>query len=80
MKAVFLDAASLDRSDLDFSALEEQLQTLELYPQTPPEAVAERIATCDIVLVNKVPLDRDCLAHSAAKLICLAATAPTISI
>ncbi|QCF27495.1 2-hydroxyacid dehydrogenase [Hydrocarboniclastica marina] len=74
MKAVFLDGYSLDRGDLDFSALRAQVDSLVIYPQTRPEEVATRLAGYDIVLTNKVPLGRQSLQDSAIKMVCVAAT------
>jgi glycerate dehydrogenase len=74
MKAVFLDRASLDRNDIDFSAVEACLELLTSYDQTQPEQVAERVRDHDIVIVNKVVLDRQTLADCSPKLICVVAT------
>ena len=43
MKAVFLDYESLDKNDLDFSALREIFTDLELYPSTLDTQVLERL-------------------------------------
>ncbi|MDA7922494.1 D-2-hydroxyacid dehydrogenase [Verrucomicrobiales bacterium] len=50
---VFLDLATTNRDDLDFSELE-KLGTLVTHPTTEPHEIAERIKDADIVLSNKV--------------------------
>ena len=75
MHGVFLDRASLDLGDLDFSALTHALDRFTGYAATAPDEVAVRIRGADIVIVNKVVLDAATLATAAAlKLICVAAT------
>jgi glycerate dehydrogenase len=75
MLGVFLDKDSLDRGDIEFSALEDNLPNLCYYPNTPPEQVIERIADATVVISNKVKLDAAALAAAAQlKLICVAAT------
>lgn len=73
--SVFLDTDSLDRGDLSWSSMEGQLPELVLYPATQPEQVTERIQDCEVVISNKVVLDRPVLnqAHNL-RLICIAAT------
>jgi glycerate dehydrogenase len=47
----------------------------EIYVNTPPESVAERIAESDVVIINKVKLNESNLAGAKnLKLICVAAT------
>ncbi|RYX83550.1 D-2-hydroxyacid dehydrogenase [bacterium] len=55
LKIVVLDAFPTDVGDMDWSGLQE-LGEVTLYPTTPPEQVAERIADADIVYTNKVKL------------------------
>jgi glycerate dehydrogenase len=74
MRAVFLDRDSLDRSDLDFSPAEAHVDRLEYHAQTAPAQVAERIRGFDIVIVNKVPIEREALEQARPKLICVVAT------
>ncbi len=75
MKFVCLDTDTLGPDDIDLAPLTKQLETLEFFPSTPPDQVRERIATAEIVLVNKVRLTAE-LINSAPhlKMICLAAT------
>lgn len=74
MSAVFLERESLDRGDLDLDSVEQIVEALVSYPQTSSEQVAERIRGHDIVIVNKVVLDRQALEASPPKLICVVAT------
>lgn len=73
MNGVFLDAESL--ADLDFSALEALFDDFQSYPQTGPDDVDNRLSGAEVVIVNKVKLNREILQrHPAIKLICLVAT------
>lgn len=75
VRAAFLDFDTLGPGDLDLSGLETLLPGIRLYPTTAPAALPDRLAGLDIVLVNKVDLDRATLAAaSGLKLVCLAAT------
>lgn len=57
MKAVFLDYESLDKNDLDFSALEAAFDELSLFPSTQPAQVLERVQHADVIISNKVLVD-----------------------
>ena len=75
MRGVFLDTAALGPADIDLAPLTSQLPDLHFYPATPPESVAERLESAEIIFVNKVQLTADLLAGAPKlKLICLAAT------
>ncbi len=75
MRAVFLDFDTLGREDIDISPLTAQLPDLQLFPETGPGLVAERIAGAEIVIVNKVRLDEASLRNAGSlTLICLTAT------
>ncbi|MEG0341633.1 MAG: 2-hydroxyacid dehydrogenase [Acinetobacter sp.] len=75
MKAVFLDYESLDKNDLDFSALREVFTDLELYPSTLATQVLERVQHADVVITNKVVLDAETLKQCLSlKLILISAT------
>ena len=73
MKIVVLDAATLG-GDLDLSPLE-QLGTVVAYAGTPVNEIPERIADADVVISNKLKLNRDNLSDAEnLKLICVCAT------
>lgn len=75
MKAVFPDFDSLGPADLDLSALRAILPQIELYASSTAGEVRSRIGGCEILIVNKVHLDRELLtANSSLRLVCLAAT------
>ena len=57
MKAVFLDYESLDKNDLDFSALEAAFDELTLFSSTDPAQVLERVQHADVIISNKVVID-----------------------
>lgn len=73
MKAVILDLESLE--DLDLSPIKAEFDRLDVHMATAPEQVAERIADSDVVITNKVKVDRDLMSGaSSLKLICVVAT------
>jgi len=73
MKAVFLDTESLD--DLSLAPIKQQCSSLELYGTTSPDQVTERIAGAELVILNKVRIERRHLECAPSlKLICLVAT------
>lgn len=75
MKAVFPDFDSLGPADLNLSGLHETLPGIRLFASSTPDEARERIAGCEILIVNKVQLDRSLLSENPAlRLICLAAT------
>ena len=74
MKAVFLDGRSLDRDDLDFSALRAAVSSLDIHAVTPASRVQERIRGYDVVITNKVEINADQLPDAGPRLICVAAT------
>ena len=75
MKAVFLDLHSLDCDDLNLTALEAQFSSFQAYPATASQQVVKRIAGADVVITNKVVLDREMLsATTQLKHVCIAAT------
>ena len=72
---VFLDFNSVHPQDLDTSRFENTLTKWEMHPSTSPEQTVQRIAQADVVVSNKVVLDKDMLeAAPNLKLICVAAT------
>ncbi len=73
MKVVILDAKTLG-DDIQLGIFE-QFGDLEIYPTTDPTNLFERIQDADIIITNKVIIDREAI-NSARnlKLICVAAT------
>ncbi len=75
MRGVFLDFDSLNPADLDLAALRACLADWEFHHCSTPDQVAARISTAQIVVTNKVTLDRALIqAAPGLKLICVAAT------
>lgn len=75
MHCCFLDRRSLDQGDLDFSLLDHVAPGWQSYAATRFEQVLERVRMADIVISNKVVLDRTVLEQaSKLKLVCVAAT------
>jgi len=75
MKAVFLDYASIDTGDLDKARLAAAAPHWDWHDATDPEDILPRIREAQIVVSNKVPLDRETLQQAPElKLICIAAT------
>ena len=74
MKIVFMEAETLGE-DIDFSAFNE-LGEVELYTRAQTiDENAERITDADIIVVNKLPVDKELLDSAAnLKLIALSAT------
>ncbi len=72
--AVLLDAETLG-PDLDLRALQASVNRFSAFARTTPAELTARIADADIVISNKVRLDREALAAAGKlKLICVAAT------
>ncbi|NNG14671.1 MAG: 2-hydroxyacid dehydrogenase [Gammaproteobacteria bacterium] len=75
MRGVFLDRRSLDRDDLDLSGFETLVGSWKNYEVTGEKDIALRLRDADIVVTNKVVLDKTVLASAhGLKLICIAAT------
>ena len=75
MKGVFLDLGSLDRDDLDLVPIEQSISQLVRYERTSSEQLAAHLDQAEVVVVNKVVLDRNTLEQQPRlKLICIAAT------
>ncbi|MBQ7019851.1 MAG: D-2-hydroxyacid dehydrogenase [Bacteroidales bacterium] len=72
MKIVFLDAATM--GDVSFEPFE-RLGEFVSYPTSTPEQARERVADADVVMINKVLVNKDLIdAAPALKLVCVAAT------
>jgi glycerate dehydrogenase len=76
VKAAFLDFDSLGPGDIDTSSLRATLPDVRLYGSSRPDEIDARMAGCEILLVNKVDLDRKRLTAAAQslRLVVLAAT------
>ncbi len=74
-RAVFLDLATVDCGDVDLAPLESAIAGWQYHETTAPEETLERIQGAELVVSNKVILDRAILEQSPKlKLICIAAT------
>ena len=74
-RAVFLDHTSLDLGDLDLNPLHRCFSELQLYSDTTPGNVVERLQGAGIAISNKIPLNAQTLAACPdLKLILVAAT------
>ncbi len=62
MKIVVLDGYTLNPGDLSWGALE-ALGDVKVHDRTPREQIVERAAGAEVVLTNKVPLDKDTLSR-----------------
>ncbi|MCP4409365.1 MAG: 2-hydroxyacid dehydrogenase [Gammaproteobacteria bacterium] len=75
LKGVFLDLASVDRGDLNLSALTSLNIDWSLHRTTQAADTAERIRDAQVIISNKVVLDRALLEGAASlRLVCIAAT------
>ncbi len=74
MKIVVLDALTLGE-DLDLTPLNSLADKVEIYQTTKPEDTIDRIKSADIVVTNKVVLNRETLMMATKlKLVCITAT------
>jgi len=74
-RGVLLDLATLDRGDIDLAPLREACPQWEFHRRTAPDETASRIRDADLVVTNKVILDRRLLAAAPGlALVCIAAT------
>lgn len=72
MKIVFLDAATM--GDISFEPFE-RLGDFTAYPSSTPEEAVERVKDVDVLMINKVIVDRNLIdAATSLKLICISAT------
>ncbi|MCH9639953.1 MAG: 2-hydroxyacid dehydrogenase [Betaproteobacteria bacterium] len=75
MRAVFLDFGSGSRGDMDCTALEQAISPWRYYQDSSEQEVLERIKEAEIIVNNKVFLNREAIfAANRLKLICIAAT------
>ena len=75
LNGVLLDLATIDQDDLDLSSLDRVGAHWERHAFTEPAETAERLRQADILVTNKVVLDRQALAEAdRLRLVCIAAT------
>ena len=75
MHGVFLDTGTVGSDDLDFGELQACLERWTFHETLSPADVSEAIRDADVVVSNKVQLDRGTLqAADKLKLVCIAAT------
>jgi glycerate dehydrogenase len=75
MRGVFLDRNSLDLADLDFTQFDKAIEQWQYYAETSPDQVLQRISNAEVIVSNKVVLDKPILELAKQlKLICVAAT------
>jgi glycerate dehydrogenase len=75
MRGVFLDTHTVGPDDLDLQPLTSTLDHWSLLEKTDSGEPAALLRNADVVITNKVPLDRDILlASNTLRLICVAAT------
>ncbi|MGF1643881.1 MAG: D-2-hydroxyacid dehydrogenase [Thiotrichales bacterium] len=63
-EGVVLDCATFDRGDIDFSPLRAVLPRWQMHASTAPGETLERLSGCEVVISNKVVLDRSVLERS----------------
>ena len=63
-RAVFLDHPSLDLGDLDLGPLRACFSDLQLFAQTLPEQVSERLQGATVAITNKIRIDAAAMAAS----------------
>src|SRR5207344_2512588 len=74
-RAVFLDHPSLDLGDLDLGPLQACFDELQLFAQTTPDQVIERLKGATVAITNKILIDAAAIAASPGlKLILITAT------
>lgn len=73
MKIVVLDGYTLNPGDISWDSLKE-LGDVTIYDRTNPEDISHRIKGADIVLVNKVKLDKEIIENMDGKYIGLLST------
>ena len=75
LKGVALDTRSFDRGDIDLSPLNSLPVEWTWHPSTTPDQASSRVEGCQIVITNKVVVDRSILdANPQLQLVLIAAT------
>jgi glycerate dehydrogenase len=74
-RAAFLDLASVYRDDLDLTALKKAVPDWLWFDKIQQQQIATELSDVDVIVSNKVVLDKEFLQHTPQlKLICIAAT------
>ena len=74
LRGVILDQGGIG-TDLDYTPLQQQLSSLQMYAASQPEQLVERLHEAEVAISTKVYLGRETLEQSPSlKLICIAAT------
>jgi len=75
MRGVVLDMDTLQPADLSLDGLRASLESWQFHGRTDPSDTAVRLAGSEVVVTNKVVIDRSVLAaNSQLRLICVSAT------
>ena len=76
MRAVLLDFGSIDfNGEISLKNLSAEIPSLDIYDQTRPDQVVERVRDAEIIITNKVLIDENILSQAKSlKLVCIAAT------
>jgi len=75
MTGVLLDSNTIDKGDIDFTALRNSLPKLNIYKMTDPKDVISRSENAEVVITNKVNINSSHIAAlNSTRLICVAAT------
>ena len=74
MRIVLLDGNTINPGDLSWKQLEDLCEDFTVYPRTPAELVAERMADCEILMTSKCRITRE-LMESCPKLKYIGVTA-----
>ena len=75
MRAIFLDFGSVTRGDMDCTGLQRAIAPWRFYHDSTEMEVAERIRDAEVIVSNKVYINRVAIATAQRlKLICIAAT------
>ncbi len=61
MKIVVLDGGTLNPGDLSWQQMKKRFGEITIYDQSPPEKIIERSKKADILVVNKVIIDKSVL-------------------
>jgi len=75
MKGVLLDMKTIDSNDINFDSLKKAVADWQFYDFTRESEVPNRIRDADIIVTNKVKINKEHLDQvNSLKLICIAAT------